>query len=70
MTLTRQLKLEEDRIEDQLRSNAQRQETSKRNIKLTEEILQRLKASRVCRRHKRGAGPAGSQSTRDLSEMS
>ena len=43
VTLTRQLKLEEDRIEDQLRSNAQRQETSKRNIKLTEEILQRLK---------------------------
>ena len=43
VTLTRQLKLEEDRIEDQLRSNAQRQETSKRNIRLTEEILRRLK---------------------------
>ena len=43
VTLTRQLKLEEERIEDQLRSNDQRQETLRRNIKLTEQILDRLK---------------------------
>ena len=43
VTLTRQLKLEEERIEDQLRSNDQRQETLQRNIKLTEQILDRLK---------------------------
>ena len=42
-TLTRQLELEEERIEDQLRSNAQRQATLQRNIKLTEQILERLK---------------------------
>ena len=43
VTLTRQLQLEQDRIEDQLRSNAQRQETLKRNISLTSQILERLK---------------------------
>ena len=43
VTLTRQLKLEEERIEDQLRSNDQRQETLQRNIKLTKQILDRLK---------------------------
>ena len=42
-TLTRQLELEGERIEDQLRSNAQRQTTLQRNIKLTEQILERLK---------------------------
>ena len=35
VTLTRQLQLEEDRIEDQLRSNSLRQETLQRNISLT-----------------------------------
>jgi len=43
VTLIRQLKLEEKRIEDQLRSNAQRQETLQRNISLTEQILGRLR---------------------------
>ena len=43
VTLTRQLKLEKERIEDQLRSNDQRQTTLQRNIKLTEQILERLK---------------------------
>ena len=43
VTLTRQLELEEERIEDQLRSNDQRQATLQRNIKLTEQILERLK---------------------------
>ena len=43
VTLTRQLKLEKDRIEDQLRSNDQRQETLQRNIRFTEQILDRLK---------------------------
>ena len=42
VTLTRQLKLEKDRIEDQLRSNNQRQKTFERTIKLTEKILERL----------------------------
>ena len=39
VTLTRQLKLEEKRLEDQLRSNSQRQETLKRNIGLREKSL-------------------------------
>ena len=43
MTLTRQLSLEEDHLESQLRSNAKRQETLKRNIALTEKILNRLR---------------------------
>ena len=43
VTLTRQIMLEEERIEDQLRSNAQRQETLQRNINLSEQILERLK---------------------------
>ena len=43
VTLTRQLELEEERIEDQLRSNDQRQATLQRNINLTEQILERLK---------------------------
>ena len=42
-TLSRQLKLEEERIEDQLRSNAQRKATLQRNIKLSGQILERLK---------------------------
>ena len=42
-TLNQQLKLEEKRLIDQLRSNDQRQETLKRNIALTERILERLK---------------------------
>lgn len=46
-TLTRQLELEGERIEDQLRSNAQRQKTLQRNIALTEEILERLKPLEV-----------------------
>ena len=43
LTLTRQLSLEEDRLESQLRSNAKRQETLQRNIDLTEQILSRLR---------------------------
>ena len=43
VTLIRQLKLEEKRIQDQLRSNAQRKETLQRNISLTEQILERLR---------------------------
>lgn len=42
VTLTRRLKLEGDRIQDQLRSNAQRQETIERNIRLKEQIVERL----------------------------
>ena len=42
-TLVRQLELEKDRLEDQLRSNEQRQETLSRNIQLTENIVERLK---------------------------
>ena len=42
LTLARQLKLEDERIEDQLRRNSQRQETLKRNIQLKEEIINRL----------------------------
>lgn len=41
-TLSRQLALEKERLEDQLRSNAQRQETLERNIGLTERILNKL----------------------------
>ena len=37
--------LEEERIEDQLRSNDQRQATLQRNIKLTEQILERRNRS-------------------------
>lgn len=43
MTLSRKLALEEDRLEDQLRSNAKRQETLQRNINLTERILDKLR---------------------------
>ena len=42
-TLSRQLALEKDRLEDQLKSNAKRQETLQRNINLTERILNRLR---------------------------
>lgn len=41
-TLSRQLALEKERLKDQLRSNAQRQETLERNIGLTERILNKL----------------------------
>lgn len=41
-TLSRQLDLEKKRLNDQLRSNAQRQETLIRNISLTERILKKL----------------------------
>lgn len=41
-TLSRKLALEKERLEDQLRSNAQRQETLERNIALTERILNKL----------------------------
>ena len=43
ITLNQQIELEEDRIEDQLRSNLQRQQTLERNISLTRRILERLK---------------------------
>ena len=42
-TLSQQLKLEEKRLEDKLRSNSQRQKTLKRNIDLTEKILNKLR---------------------------
>jgi len=42
-TLIRQIKLEEDRLKDQLNSSNQRQETLKRNLELSEDILNRLK---------------------------
>ena len=42
-TLNQQLKLEDKRLKDQLRSNKQRQETLKRNIALTERILEKLR---------------------------
>ena len=42
-TLESQLSLEENRIEDQLRSNAQRQITLNRNIALTQRIMERLR---------------------------
>ncbi|QNG27775.1 HlyD family secretion protein [Synechococcus sp. HK01-R] len=42
-TLSQQLALERERLEDQLRSNAQRQETLERNIALTERILNKLR---------------------------
>lgn len=41
-TLSRQLALESERLEDQLRSNSKRQETLERNIELTEKILGKL----------------------------
>ena len=43
ITLERQLELEENRIEDQLKSNAQRQKTLNRNVTLTQKILDRLR---------------------------
>ena len=42
-TLSEQLKLEEKRIKDQLRSNSLRQATLERNIDLTERVLARLR---------------------------
>ena len=45
-TLSQQLKLEEKRLEDKLRSNSQRQKTLKRNIDLTEKILNKLRLSK------------------------
>lgn len=42
VSLRRQLELEEERLEDDLQSNAQRQETLERNISLTRKILSRL----------------------------
>ena len=41
-SLTRQLELERERVRDQLRRNRQRQQTVKRNISLSEQILERL----------------------------
>ena len=42
-TLSRQLSLEEKRVEDQLKGNIQRQKTLERNIDLTKRILDKLK---------------------------
>ncbi len=42
-TLSNQIELEKKRLMDQLSSNTQRQETTKRNIDLTQNILTRLK---------------------------
>ena len=41
--LSKQLTLEDQRLEDQLRSNAQRQVTASRNVQLSTNILERLK---------------------------
>ena len=41
-TLIRKLEIEQERLIDQLRRNSQRQKTLKRNIDLTERILERL----------------------------
>lgn len=41
-TLTRQLELERERLNDQVRRNDQRQQTLNRNINLTEKILEKL----------------------------
>ena len=40
--LNKQLALETDKIEDQVRSNAQRQDTTKRNIEFTKKLISRL----------------------------
>jgi len=42
-TLSRKLTLEQERLEDQLRSNGQRQKTYQRNISLSKRILNKLK---------------------------
>ncbi len=42
LSLIRQIELEQDRLEDQSRSNSQRQETLVRNINLTKNIVSRL----------------------------
>lgn len=42
VNLNKQLQLEEQRLEDQLRSNARRQITAERNVQLTNKILKRL----------------------------
>ena len=42
MTLSQQLEIESKRLKDQLRSNDKRQETVKRNVELSQKILDRL----------------------------
>lgn len=43
LTMSKQLRIEQKKLQDQLKSNTKRQETVKRNIELNKNILERLK---------------------------